>query len=270
MSPAEDSRSYETLLYSVDAGAARITLNRPDALNAWTAELGHELLDALQSARADDAVRAISVTGAGRAFSSGADLSAPPELTPEGKPDLRERLAGVYNPLILELREIPKPVVAIVNGPAAGIGCSFALGCDLVVASRSAYFLLAFANIGLTIDGGASAFLPARIGYARSAELAMLAERLPAETALEWGLINRVVADDELTAAGAELTERLARGATLSFAAIKRMLNERLYPNLPAALALEADLQQQMAESEDFPEGVTAFLQKREADFKGR
>jgi 2-(1,2-epoxy-1,2-dihydrophenyl)acetyl-CoA isomerase len=122
----------------------------------------------------------------------------------------------------------------------------------------------------VTIDGGASAFLPARVGFARSAELAMLAERLPAETALEWGLINRVVPDDELTAAGAELTERLARGATLSFGAIKRMLNERLYPDLPAALALEADLQQQMAESEDFPEGVTAFLQKREADFKGR
>jgi 2-(1,2-epoxy-1,2-dihydrophenyl)acetyl-CoA isomerase len=264
------SHSYETLLFESGDGVARITLNRPDALNAWTAEFGRELLDALQTARADDDVRAISVTGAGRAFSSGADLSVQPEVTPEGKVDLRAHLESVYNPLILELRAIPKPVVAIVNGPAAGIGCSFALGCDLIIASESAYFLLAFANIGLTIDGGASAFLAARVGLARSAELAMLAERLPAAAALDWGLINRVVADDELTAVGEELTARLGRGATLSFAVTKRMLNERLFPDLAGALALEAELQQQMAESDDFPEGVLAFMQKREADFKGR
>lgn len=261
---------YETLLYDVGDGVARITFNRPDALNAWTAELGRELLDALQTARGDQGVRAISVTGAGRAFSSGADLSVQPEVTADGKVDLRAHLESIYNPLILELRAIPKPVIAIVNGPAAGIGCSFALGCDLIIASQSAYFLLAFANIGLTIDGGASAFLAARVGYARSAELAMLAERLPAATALDWGLINRVVADDELTDAGEELTTRLARGATRSFAAIKRMLNERLYPDLARALTLEAELQQQMAEGEDFPEGVLAFMQKRDADFKGR
>ena len=270
MGSTEAPPTYETVLYEAGDGTARITFNRPAALNAWNTQLGDDLLDALRVARADDSVRAIAVTGAGRAFSSGADLSEAPELTPEGKPDLRKHLESLYNPLILELRAIPKPVVAIVNGPAAGIGCSFALGCDMVVASRSSYFLLAFANIGLTIDGGASAFLAARVGYTRAAELAMLAERLPAETALQWGLINRVVEDDELAAAEAELTDRLARGATLSFAAIKRMLNERLYPDLAEALALEAELQQEMAESDDFPEGVTAFLQKRQADFKGR
>lgn len=262
--------SYETIRYQVERGAARITLDRPESLNAWTAELGHELGDALRAARADEAVRAVAVTGAGRAFSSGADLSVAPELTPEGHANLGARLEGVYNPVIRELREIPKPVLAIVNGPAVGIGCSFALGCDLIVASESAYFLLAFANIGLTIDGGASAFLAARIGYTRSAELALLAERLPARQALEWGLINRVVPDDELEAAGTAMTERLARGATASFAASKRMLNERLYSDLGGALALEAASQQRMAETEDFPEGVTAFLQKREAEFKGR
>ena len=270
MGSSETAASYETLIYEAEGGVARITFDRPEQLNAWNAQIGRDLMDALTAARRDDEVRAISVTGAGRAFSSGADLSEPPELTPEGRPDLHKHLTELYNPLILELRAIPKPVVAIVNGPAAGIGCSFALGCDLVIAGESAYFLLAFANIGLTIDGGASAFLAARVGYGRAAELAMLAERLPAADALRWGLINRVVPDDELDAAGTELTERLARGATRSFAAIKRMLNERLYPDLAEALDLEAELQQEMAESEDFPEGVTAFLSKRPAEFKGR
>jgi 2-(1,2-epoxy-1,2-dihydrophenyl)acetyl-CoA isomerase len=262
--------TYETILYEAADGVARITLNRPDSLNGWNAQIGIDLLDAVQTAGSDDEVRALAVTGAGRAFSSGADLSEPPELTPEGRPDLRKHLETRYNPLILAVREIPKPVVAIVNGPAAGIGCSFALACDLVIAASSAYFLLAFARIGLTIDGGASAFLAKRIGYGRAAELAMLAERLPAETALEWGLINRVVAVEELEAAAEELTARLAAGATRSFAATKRMLNARLYPDLEQALALEAELQQEMAETDDFPEGATAFLQKRPPAFKGR
>lgn len=261
---------YETILYEASDGVARVTLNRPDSLNGWNAQIGDELLDAVGTASADDQVRALSFTGAGRAFSSGADLGEMPEMTPTGRPDLRKHLESRYNPLILAVREIPKPVVAIVNGPAAGIGCSFALACDLVIAGTSAYFLLAFAKIGLTIDGGASAFLTKRIGYGRAAELAMLAERLPAETALEWGLINRVVPDDELTAAGEELTARLARGATRSFAATKRMFNAQLYPDLEQALALEAELQQEMAETDDFPEGAAAFLQKRSPEFKGR
>jgi len=262
--------TYETIIYAVGEGVAKITLNRPDSLNGWNAQIGSDLLDAVRAAGADDAVRALSVTGAGRAFSSGADLSEPPELTPGGKPDLEKRLATSYNPLILAVREIPKPVVAIVNGPAAGIGCSLALACDLVIAGSSAYFLLAFAKIGLTVDGGASAFLAKRLGYGRAAELAMLAERLPAQTALEWGLINQVVPDDDLEAAGAELSGRLAKGPTRSFAATKRMLNAQLYPDLEAALALEAELQQEMAETDDFPEGAAAFLQKRPPEFKGR
>ena len=258
------------VLVEVAEGVGRITLNRPKALNAWTAGFGLELLAALEDVAADGAVRAVSITGAGRAFSSGADLSQPPELTEDGKPDLRARLTETYNPVILAIREMPKPVVAVVNGPAVGIGCSLALACDLIIAAESAYFLLAFANIGLTLDGGASAFLAARIGHARSAELALLAERLPAAIALDWGLVNRVVVDEQLPTAAAELIGGLARGATRSYAASKRLLNERLYAGLAEQLHLEADLQQEMAETTDFVEGVVAFMQKRDPEFKGQ
>jgi 2-(1,2-epoxy-1,2-dihydrophenyl)acetyl-CoA isomerase len=262
--------SYETILYEAADGVARITLNRPDSLNGWNDQIGVDLLDAVEAARDDDAVRTVTFTGAGRAFSSGADLTEPPDLTESGRPNLGKHLETRYNPLILAVREIPKPVLAVVNGPAAGIGCSLALACDLVIAGSSAFFLLAFARIGLTIDGGASAFLPKRVGYGRAAELALLADRLDAETALEWGLINRVVPDDELSAAAAELEQRLAQGATRSFAATKRMLNAQLYPDLAEALALEAEMQQEMAETDDFAEGAAAFLQKRPPEFKGR
>lgn len=262
--------SETTVLSEIEAGVAKITLNRPDALNAWTGELGKDLHAALRSARDDEAVRSVLITGVGRAFSSGADLSQQPKVTPEGKADLRAALVEIYNPIILEVREMPKPVVAAVNGAAVGIGCSLALACDLVVAAESGYFLLAFANVGLTLDGGASAFLAARIGHARSVELAMLAERLPAPTALEWGLINRVVPDGDLASEADALASRLARGATRSYAASKELLNQQLYPDLAAQLEREANAQQGQAETEDFLEGVVSFLQKREAEFKGR
>jgi 2-(1,2-epoxy-1,2-dihydrophenyl)acetyl-CoA isomerase len=265
---SETVESQDVQLEVAD-GVGRITLNRPGALNAWTANLGRELLAALEQAAPDEAVRVVAISGAGRAFSSGADLSEAPDMTGDGKPDLRARLVETYNPVILAIREMPKPVVGVVNGPAVGIGCSLALACDLVIASESAYFLLAFANIGLTLDGGASAFLAARIGHARSAELALLAERLPAPVALEWGLINRVVVDERLEAEAADLIAALARGATRSYAASKRLLNARLYAGLAEQLELEADLQQEMAGTTDFVEGVVAFMQKRDAEFKG-
>jgi 2-(1,2-epoxy-1,2-dihydrophenyl)acetyl-CoA isomerase len=164
---------------------------------------------------------------------------------------------------------MPKPVVAAVNGPAVGIGLSLALAADLVIAAQSAYLLLAFVNVGLVPDGGSSVFVPARVGFARAAEMAMLGERVSAPQALEWGLVNRVVPDDELEDAAGALLRRLAEGPTASYAGTKRQLNAWLYAGMEAQLELEADVQQEMAESGDFVEGVAAFVSKRQARFGG-
>ena len=251
-------------------GELRITLNRPDALNAWDKQLGEDLLAAVREAGADDGVRAVVITGAGRAFSSGADLRAGFDPTPEGHPDVQTALHERYHPIIAGLREMPKPVVARVNGPAVGIGCSLALVCDLIVACESAYFLLAFVNIGLVPDGGSSLLLPERVGLARATEMAMLGQRIPARQALEWGLINRVTADDELDGVVDELAARLAAGPTRAYAGIKRQLNAWLFARMADQLDLEASIQQQSAASGDFVEGVQAFLEKRPAAFTGR
>jgi 2-(1,2-epoxy-1,2-dihydrophenyl)acetyl-CoA isomerase len=223
----------------------------------------------VESASSDDAVRAVMITGAGRAFSSGADLKED-RAGEEGLPDLSVRLKELYHPIILGIREMPKPVIAAVNGPAVGIGCSLALDCDLVLAAESSYFLLAFVNIGLVPDGGSSLFVPERIGFTRATEMAMLGERVSARQALEWGLINRVAADDEFEAEVDALAQRLAAGPTRSYAGTKRQLNAWLYGRMDDQLALEAEIQQESAESGDFLEGVQAFLEKRPASFGGR
>jgi 2-(1,2-epoxy-1,2-dihydrophenyl)acetyl-CoA isomerase len=256
---------------SIADGLARIELNRPEALNAWNAELGDELLAAIRGVAADEAVRAVVIRGAGRAFSSGADLKDPAmrASTPDGVPDLRKVLVEAYHPIITGIRRMEKPVIAAVNGGAIGIGLSLALACDLVIAGESAYFLLAFVNIGLVPDGGSSLFVPARVGFARAAELALLGERVDAQTAVRWGLINRVVPDADLAAETEALGRRLAAGPTRSYAGSKRQLNAMVYGRLDEQLALEAQIQQEMASSSDFAEGVTAFAQKREPSFRG-
>jgi 2-(1,2-epoxy-1,2-dihydrophenyl)acetyl-CoA isomerase len=261
--------SHETIDLTMDGPAARILLNRPDALNAWNEQFGQDLRDAVTTVAGDDAIRAVLITGAGRGFSSGADLKEQRGADDGGLPDLSARLKEVYHPIITGLREMPKPVVSGVNGPAVGIGCSLALAADLIVAAESAYFLLAFVNIGLVPDGGSTAFIPARVGYARAAEMAMLGERVPAKQALDWGLINQVVADDELESASSALLDRLANGPTRSYAGAKRLLNRRLYADLAGQLEAEADAQKEQGQSKDFIEGVMAFVEKREPDFTG-
>jgi 2-(1,2-epoxy-1,2-dihydrophenyl)acetyl-CoA isomerase len=240
-------------------------------MNAWDKQLGLDLLAAVELAAGDASVRAVTITGAGRGFSSGADLRAGFDPRPDdGRPDVGTALRERYHPIITGIRRMPKPVLAAVNGPAAGIGCSLALACDIVLAAESAYFLLAFVNIGLVPDGGSSLLVPERVGVARAAEMAMLGERVAAPRALEWGLINRVVPDAELADAARALAERLAAGPTRSYAGSKRQLNAWRFARMEEQLELEAAIQQEMATSGDFQEGVQAFLERRAARFEGR
>jgi 2-(1,2-epoxy-1,2-dihydrophenyl)acetyl-CoA isomerase len=262
--------TLETVNVHVGDGTATVELNRPQKLNAWNLQFGLDLQAAFAHCAESEQVRAVMVTGAGRGFSSGADLTdLSGETTDEGRPNVYKALTEVYHPVMRAIREIPKPVVAAVNGPAVGIGCSLALCSDLIVAAESSYFLLAFVNIGLVPDGGSSLFVPTRVGFARASELSMLGERLYAPQALEWGLINRVVPDEDLRGEAAALVARLADGPTSSYAGTKRQLNNWLYARMDEQLELEASIQQEMAGSDDFVEGATAFLQKRKPNFRG-
>jgi 2-(1,2-epoxy-1,2-dihydrophenyl)acetyl-CoA isomerase len=261
--------SSETVLWEQTGGVGRITLNRPDSLNAWTAEFGTALRDIIDGQAADPSVRAVVITGAGRGFSSGADLKAGFEAHPEdGMPDVRKELA-IYHPAIAGIRRLPKPVVACVNGPAVGIGCSLALACDLVMAAESAFFGLAFVNIGLMPDGGSTLFVPAAVGKARAFQMAFMGERIPAAQALEWGLVNWVHPDESIRAEADVLVEKLANGPTLSYAGSKQALNRMLYPDIDGQLELEAEIQHALARTGDFGEGVGAFVGKRTPAFTG-
>jgi 2-(1,2-epoxy-1,2-dihydrophenyl)acetyl-CoA isomerase len=262
--------ALETVELAVADGVARIVLNRPHALNAWTRAFGEDLGAALEHAASDPSARAVVITGAGRAFSSGADLKEGGLTREDGSIEVQSVLREVYNPVMRLVRTMPKPVIAAVNGPAVGIGCSLALACDLVVAAESAYFLLAFVNIGLGVDGGASLSLPARVGHARAFEMAYLGERIASDRALEWGLVNFVAPDGEPFEERVDsLAARLAAGPPGSYAAIKRTINHRVYDGFAEVLDLEAALQQERASSQDFKEGVLAFLEKRPARFTG-
>src|SRR5919199_2514787 len=266
--------TLETVTVRRDGAAATIVLDRPEALNAWTRRLGADLLAALRDAAEDPGVRAVRLTGNGRAFSSGADLrdvtTMEDERREDGTPDIERLLHERYHPIITLVREMEKPVLASVNGPAAGIGASLALACDLILAAESAYFLLAFINIGLVPDGGSSLLVPSRAGFGRAAEMAMLGERIPAPRALEWGLINRVAPDDAFAAESDALLDRLAAGPTRAYAGVKRQLNAWVYGRMAEQLELEAQIQGEMAASGDFAEGVAAFLDRRAAVFEGR
>lgn len=255
-------------VYRKDA-VARIELNRPDRMNAWSLEVSARLDEALREARDDEGIRAVLLTGSGRAFCSGADLKASAETAQAGDLDTDATLRA-YNPVITMIRDMPKPVITAVNGAAAGAGASLALAGDIVVAAESAYFLLAFTRIGLVPDAGASLFVPARVGFARAAQMALLADRIPALQAQEWGLINFAWPDGEFAAKAGELAHQLAQGPTRAYAGAKRQLNTWLYGSLASQLQLEMEIQRDLAKSPDFIEGVTAFNEKRTARFTGR
>src|SRR5215210_4173816 len=262
--------SYEHVTWEQDGGVGRITLNRPDSLNAWTEDFGRELKQIVTGDAADESVRAVLITGAGRGFSSGADLKAGFHPDPDdGMPDIRKELDQLYHPIIAGVRRLEKPVVAAVNGPAVGIGASLAFACDLVLAAESAYFGLAFVNIGLMPDGGSTLFVPAAVGKARAFQMALLGERVDANQALEWGLVNYVHPDDAMLGEAEALAARLAAGPTRSYGASKEALNRMIYPDMEGQLHLEAELQHKLGRSKDFVEGVGAFVEKRQAAFTG-
>jgi 2-(1,2-epoxy-1,2-dihydrophenyl)acetyl-CoA isomerase len=263
--------SYETVIWDVEDGVGQITLNRPETLNAWNEQFGHDLRDVITGDAQDDSVRAVLITGAGRGFSSGADLkeSGAGEPDDDGLPNVRKRLTEIYHPILLGIRTIPKPVIAAVNGPAVGIGASLAFACDLILAAENAYFGLAFVNIGLMPDGGSTAFVPASVGKARALEMALLGTRVPAQQALDWGLINRVHKPESLPKESLDLARQMAQGPTLSYAGSKRAINRQLYGDLEAQLELEAEIQHELFRTKDVLEGVGAFVEKREAAFTG-
>jgi 2-(1,2-epoxy-1,2-dihydrophenyl)acetyl-CoA isomerase len=260
---------YETIIWEQDGDAARLTLNRPDTLNAWTAQLGREFCHVLSDEAADPSVRAVLISGAGRGFSAGADLKAGFEPAGDGLPDIRKVLTELYHPMIAGVRRLPKPVIAAVHGAAAGIGCSLALACDLVVAAQSAFFSLAFVNIGLMPDGGSTAFVPPAVGRVRAFQMAFMGERVPAPKALDWGLINWVYPDAQMPAEADALLRRLAAGPTRSYASSKRALNRAIYGDLDGQLQLEAELQHELARTHDALEGIAAFVEKRPPAFTG-
>jgi 2-(1,2-epoxy-1,2-dihydrophenyl)acetyl-CoA isomerase len=259
-----------SVLVSVEAGVETITLNRPEKLNALNPEMHQLLRTALERAAVEPAIRAVLLTGAGRGFCTGQDLAERDVSAGAAPIDLSVSLGSHYNPLVRRMRALPKPVVCAVNGVAAGAGANIALACDLVIAARSASFVQAFSRLGLVPDAGGSYFLPRLIGTARAMGLALLAEKLDAEQAAQWGLIWKVVDDVRLAEEARALADRLASGPTKGFGLLKKAMYASPGNSLDAQLDLERDLQREAGYSEDYREGVTAFKEKREPRFKGK
>lgn len=260
--------AFQTILLDSADGIARLTLNRPERLNSFNRVMLVEIREAFERIKSDSSIRVLVITGSGRAFCAGQDLQEPGALdSPES---VAELLHKFYNPMIGDLRSLELPVIAAVNGVAAGAGCSLALACDLVLAAQSASFVQAFCRIGLVPDAGGSFFLPRLVGPARALGLALLGDPLPAATAEAWGLIWRCVPDDSLASETDALARRLAAQATRALALTKRAIGGAANRSLDQQLNLEADLQAKAAGTADFREGLAAFLEKRPARFTDR
>jgi len=259
---------YNTLLYTIADGVCTITLNRPDVYNAFNEEMSAEIIDAIKKTSKDDSIRAVVLTGAGKAFCSGQDLQDVKKV--EGTRSLGDSVLRRYNPMILGIREMPKPVICRMNGVAAGAGASLAMACDIIVSVDSASMIQAFANIGLVLDSGSSFFLPNLIGYNKAFEFCTLGSKVSAAEAHRLGIINKLVPAEELDSAVKEYADRYAAAAPKSMALIKKMLNKSLSSNLRDMLQYEAYSQEIAGMSDDYKEGVAAFLEKRKAVFSGK
>ena len=262
--------SYETILFAVDGGIARLTLNRPDRLNSFTDAMHAEVRDALAKVTADASVRVLLLTGAGRGFCAGQDLGDR-AVAPGSEPvDLGASIERNYKPLVLTLRLLPLPVVCAVNGVAAGAGANLALACDIVLAARSASFIEPFCKLGLVPDTGGTYFLPRLVGTARAMGLALLGDKLSAQQAADWGLIWQCVDDAELPAVTDALLAHLATAPTRGLARTKEALYRSPAHTLEAQLDLERDFMRELGYSDDYREGVAAFLAKRPPKFTGQ
>jgi len=262
--------NFNTITFTVDAGIARLTLNRPDKLNSFTGEMHAELRTALDHVQADKSVRVLVLTGAGRAFSAGQDLADPDMQMIDGKmPDIGNVVEANYKPLILRLQNLRVPTIAAVNGIAAGAGASVALACDLVLATKSASFLQAFSKIGLIPDTGGTWFLPQRVGMARAMGLALLADKLSAEKAADWGLIWQCVEDAEFVAAVDGLAKQLSTAPTKALVRTRQAMHAAPGHTLEQQLSLEGSYMRELGWSPDYAEGVAAFMEKRAPKFTG-
>jgi 2-(1,2-epoxy-1,2-dihydrophenyl)acetyl-CoA isomerase len=259
-----------TVLLAVQDGYALVTLNRPDKLNCLNPEMHERLREALSTARSRDDIRSVLLTGAGRGFCAGQDLADRAMKPGDEPPDLGRALGTYYNPLVRSLRALEKPVVCAVNGVAAGAGASLALACDVVLAARSATFIQAFCRIGLMPDAGGTYFLPRLVGTARALGLALLGDKLSGEEAARMGLIWKCVDDGELMREARAIAAGFGKGPTKAYGAIKEALYASPHNTLDAQLNFERDVQRELGRTEDYREGVSAFIEKRPANFKGR